>query len=392
MSPSDVRSTRKIAVLAPLFPPAFRGGGPIRSIYAMVRSAPGWADVDVITSDRDLGATQQLDVKSNAWVPRDGYTIRYTSTSSLKHFLNAMRALRARRPRLLHMNSFFTPVMTIIPLALWRVGFWGNTILLVAPRGEFGAAALARHSRRKRLYIRLFRFLGGHNAVIWHSTAPHETDAIRAVWGQTVRIVERENDTMLPATARQAEQRVAGPIRAVFLGRIVEHKGLHVVLEALKDMVAPVSLDIFGLRENPSYYSECLDIAKSVPGHVRVTFHDSVAPDDVRATLQDFDVLLMPTAGENFGHVIAEALSVSCIVAATPYTPWNEVLIAGDGIVVPDRSVEQWTSALDALSKMGDQEIISRRNSSGRGYSEWQARAKSVHVWELAFLEAGAHA
>ena len=54
------RGLRRILVAAPLFPPAFLGGGPIRTLDALVSQAPARFNVRVITRDRDLGAHERL--------------------------------------------------------------------------------------------------------------------------------------------------------------------------------------------------------------------------------------------------------------------------------------------------------------------------------------------
>lgn len=384
------RQSIAVGVLAPLFPPAFRGGGPIRSIQALVESSPPWATVHVVTSDRDLGALAPLEVSANRWIKRRGISVYYATMSAPMRLLKAMAALRRERPALLHMNSFFNPSVTAVPLMLWRLGFWRKPILLVAPRGEFGRAALGRHRFRKRLYMRMFRIIGGAGAVIWHSTAPHETEAIRSLWGSQARIVERENDTLLPLEAlRPAARRSDEPVRLAFLGRLVEHKGLHVVLEALKGVEESLSLDIFGVPEDAQYHAQCVELTGALDGNVRVTFHDPVAPDLVRTTLSDFDGLLLPTAGENFGHVIAEALSASCFVAVTPYTPWNEVIAEGGGRIVNDRGVASWTTLLHDVASMDSAAIDSARRGAADAYEKWCARPRPPHVWASALNEAG---
>ena len=45
------------------------------------------------------------------------------------------------------------------------------------------------------------------------------------------------------------------------------------------------------------------------------------------------DIFLFPTRGENFGHVVAEALSVGCPVLTTPTTIWTDLLTSGGGSV-----------------------------------------------------------
>lgn len=376
---------RIVGVLAPMFPPAFRGGGPIRSIEALVDSIPCGIRPMIVTSDRDLGETEPLAITPNEWCSRNGVEVYYTTMSSPRHLAKAMRSLRRAGTHMLHFNSFMNPGFTITPLLLWRLGVLGDPVLLLTPRGEFSPEALARHGLRKRLYIGMFRLLRIPRRVIWHSTAPHETADIRHLWGEDAVIVERANDTLLTRLALTPEPAHDGPVRAAFLGRIVELKGLHVALRALAQVAAPVRFDVYGAPEAPAYLARCKDLVADLPAHVHVRFHGEVAHEDVVSVLNRYDVLLMPTAGENFGHVIGEALSASCAVVATSRTPWTATLRNGGGVVVPDQSVGSWATTIEELASEGPEQRHRRRLLAGRAYNVWADQQPAPHVWTLAF-------
>ncbi|MEV4666439.1 glycosyltransferase [Microbacterium sp. LWO12-1.2] len=377
------KARRAVAVFAPLYPPAFMGGGPIRSIAALVATAPASARAVVLTKDTDLGATEPMPVVRNSWSRRDGDDVYYASMRSPLAYWRSLVSLRRTKPSLLHFNSFLNPQLTIFPLILWRLGFWGEARILLSPRGEFGEGALQRRSAKKRIYMRFFRALRLHNAVIWHSTAAHETSDLRQIWGDTAVIIERENDTLL-AESSSRPRRFNGPLRAVFLGRIVEHKGLHVALEALADVTEHVRLDVYGSREDAAYGLRCDSLVATLPPHVSVEFHGPVRPDLVVDVLKEHELLLMPTAGENFGHVIAEALSASCVVAVTPFTPWTEDLSAGGGFVL-DRDAESWSGCIDQFAAATGDVRMSHRVAAGAAYDRWLSRPRPPHLWASAF-------
>lgn len=371
-----------VAVFAPLYPPAFHGGGPIRSIEALVSTVPAGVDPVVLTSDRDLGADSPLAVTTNSWLPLPVGCVYYASLGSPWRLWRALNAVRRIRPTILHFNSFMNPRLTITPLLLWRIRFFGSAQILIAPRGEFGDSALQSRSLKKRAYITVFRLLRINRATIWHSTASHETQDIRKLWGESASIIERGNDTLLASTAR-LPQVGTGPLRAAFLGRIVKHKGLAVALTALSAVTEPVQLDVYGSREDEAYAAHCEALAANLPANIGVRFHGAVEPDTVIDRLEEHDVLFMPTAGENFGHVIAEALAASCFVLATAHTPWTDWLVAGGGVVL-DRSPVAWTEAIQRLAGECMEERVARRIAAGRTYEAWVSRPREPHIWSLA--------
>jgi len=375
-------STKHLAVFAPSFPPAYKGGGPSRSLEAFVMALPAGFEVSVLSADTDHGDAVRLDVMGNRWVDRQGIQVWYASLDRLQLVLKGLMAVRKKRPDFIYFNSFFNLKLTIVPLFIGKLGFWGRTTQLLAPRGEFGSGALARNSSKKQAYISIFRLLRLHRRIIWHATAEHEVEDIKAVWGNNAHVILRANHTLLPSVAREPTL-VGDHLRAVFLGRIVEHKGLLIALEALHDFPGAFELDVFGAEEDSGYVNDCKNAASNLPASVVVRFHGPVAPDAVRDVLADFDILLMPTAGENFGHVIAEALSVSCAVAATPTTPWTAILSGGGGYVVSDRTVRRWSELIRIVAALQPREREDLRRQAGRAYDEWKGNPQPSHLMDI---------
>lgn len=371
----------RVLVFAPMYPPAYRGGGPIRSIHVMVRNASDDIAVSLVASDRDLGTHERLPVNSNVWTRRDNADVFYVSAGSVRRFVRALFEVRRRRPDLIHLNSVMNAWASIAPLMLWKVGFFRRTLLLMSPRGEFGAAALTKSALRKRVYMRVFRLLRLHRDVIWHSTAPHETRSIIAMLGDDIRILERGNDTSLALRARHIHPPASQTLQAVFLGRLVEHKGVHIALEALAGVSSSIDFHVYGASEQQDYADRCESLALALPDHIRVYFHGSVPPEDVVDVLAAHDVMLMPTAGENFGHVIAEALSASCVVVTTPETPWTQILLDGGGVVA-ERSAAVWARELQHLASESSSDRRARRESAGQAYEAWARRPREPHIWE----------
>jgi glycosyltransferase involved in cell wall biosynthesis len=375
----------KTLVLAPVFPPATEGGGPIRSLGALVHAAPDDVEIRVVTAANEYTSRRPLAVDADRWTPRGAAQVWYASQRRGRAPLSALRSARRWRPDVVYVNGFFEPSFSVLPQVLDAVGFWRGARRLVAPRGEFGPGALARHPLRKRAFIRLYRTLRLHRSVIWHASSAAEEADIRALWGPTARVLVRENETSLPLRAVAPRAGKAAPLRAAFIARIVAHKGLDVVLEALSRVPAdrPVELAVHGPVEDPRYLRECFRIIDRLPPHITVAVGAELPAAEVLTTLAGSDVLLFPTSGENFGHVVAEALSVSCPVIATPWTPWTPTLRAGGGVVVADRSVTSWHGALADYAATTPAERHRRRVAAGEAYDRWRAQSKGPHVLDL---------
>src|SRR3546814_12203947 len=110
---------------------------------------------------------------------------------------------------------------------------------------------------------------------------------------------------LLPRHERAAE----GPLRITFLSRISPMKNLLFCLETLARVHVPVVFTIYGPREDHEYWQRCEAAITALPSHVVAVYGGSIEPSDVVPALSRPDIFFLPTFGENYGHVIAEALA-----------------------------------------------------------------------------------
>ena len=376
-------SSQFVAVFAPSFPPFFLGGGPARTLVALVREAPIRFRMDVLTPDRDHGGESRLNVPSNSWTQTERAHIYYVSANKWGRLARGYVTVRQRRPDILYFNSFFNLRMSIIPQILAKLWFWGTVRILLAPRGEFDEGALALRPRKKRIYLRVYKLLRLHKLVTWHASAEPEAQAIHRLWGGGAKVLVREDETSLPLQASDPSVHF-GRLKAVFLGRISRKKGLLVVLQALEETNAELEIDIYGPDEDQVYVRECQQAARRLPPNVVVRFRGPIQAEMVRDSLQEYDVMLMPTFGENFGHVIAEALSVSCPVMCSSTTPWTQHLRAGGGVVVDEgTNPRQWRKAIENYAALAPGERKALRLAAGAIYNTWRSSPKGPHVFSL---------
>ncbi|WP_288819687.1 glycosyltransferase family 4 protein [uncultured Micrococcus sp.] len=367
--------SERIAVISPLFPPGVRGGGPIRTLAAMVASAPATVDLQVFTKSRDHGAAEDMVDVVNTPTDYHGVPVLYAQVHRPAGVAALLRGLREYRPDALYLNSYWSLFYSQAVMALRRVGVFGRVKAVVAPRGEFAREALDHHGARKKVLRAVNRLTGMYADVTWHASSEREAADIRAYIGGDARIVVHENDSLLPERASEPVAAAGGTgLRAVFVGRLLEHKGALLAAQAVAAAGEGVSLDVYGPEEDAEYVRRLEQVASESGGRVRL--HGMLASDEVRDRLTEYDALLMPTRSENFGHVIAEALSASVPVVVPDVTPWTELLREHSAGVIIDRSVDGLGEALRVLSGSGEHRLASRRRAA-EAFNAW--RAETLH-------------
>ena len=345
----------RVLCFASYYLPGFRAGGPVRSLMRLCEWLQDDFEFRVVTRNRDLAVAEPYpDHQPGQWYPFGATQVRY-----LDRPYGAPGPLRQIvadwPPDLLYFHSFVDPALVIMPLVLRRLNLIPATIpALVAPRGEFSTGALQIKPARKAAWIALAGVAGIYRDVTWQATDAGEAANIRRRWGASARVGIGPN---LPPRVEAADlpprsAKVAGTVRLVFLSRISRMKNLHGALASLALVRGPVSLDIYGTQEDPDYWAVCEQAIAGLPPHVQVRFRGVVQPENVLEVLSGYDVFFLPSLGENFGHVVLEALLAGCPLILSDQTPWRGLAAHGVGFDVPLATTAGLTAAVERFVAM----------------------------------------
>ena len=89
-----------------------------------------------------------------------------------------------------------------------------------------------------------------------------------------------------------------------------------------------------------AYWHECQAKIAVLAANVRVKYWGEIEHDKVGQVFAEHDLFLFPTLGENYGHVIHEALAVGCPVLISDQTPWRGLEEQGAGWDMPLEDTE----------------------------------------------------
>lgn len=229
-----------------------------------------------------------------------------------------------------YLNSFFS-LSTIITLLSNRIKPMSAKIIC-APRGEFSEGALQLKHTKKMIYIRAFKALSLGSKIIYQASSDMEAKDIRRVLGISEIRVAPDVPEVFSQTASEYTENVP---HLVFLSRIVRKKNLAYALERVLSIDIPLTLDIYGPLEDPIYWAECQNLMRSANKSTNINYCGTVKHREVYTTFGRYTAFLFPTLGENYGHVIFEALAAGCRVILSDQTPWQDLQAWGVGWVIP---------------------------------------------------------
>ncbi|MBN8842320.1 MAG: glycosyltransferase family 4 protein [Sphingomonadales bacterium] len=182
-----------------------------------------------------------------------------------------------------------------------------------------------------------------------------------------------------------------GPLRLVFVGRLVPYKGADIAIEACHKLLQDgrAHLDIIG--DGPEM--EPLKALISRLGVEKaVTLHGWLAHAEVADHLAGADLLVFPSVREFGGGVVLEAMASGAVPVVVDYGGPGELVDPASGFAIPigprDRLVEQVRTLVDDIAG-GRYDLAAMSVAASRRVEtlySWQAKAsqvRAVYEWLL---------
>lgn len=334
-----------VLCLSAYYLPGFKGGGPIKTVSNAISYLGDKIEFFVFTNDRDLGDIKSYDsILVNSWQKVGKANVYYSSRFfNLKNIYNI---IISKNWHVLHLNSFFSFNFSIFPLIVARL-FKPNLQIIVGPRGEFSKSALDIHFYRKKIFIFFVKILKLYANVTWHASSSFEKEDIQNIFGDLTK-VKIASDLPSSSKAFEVIERTPGsPLKIIFLSRISPMKNLLGALNILKMVNQHIDFHVFGPEEDKKYSVLCKNFAMTMPSNITTTFHGDLHSDHVQKKLSEFDLLLLPSLGENYCHVISEALSVGLPVLISDRTPWRNLDSNKLGIDLPLEDLQSFARFIE---------------------------------------------
>jgi len=127
-----------------------------------------------------------------------------------------------------------------------------------------------------------------------------------------------------------------GKIKLLFIGQMIQRKGLLYLLEAIKLLNSPnIELTLIGRG-----VVDTLLINQYIK-YFKIIIKVNISQKDLINEMHKHDMLVFPSLVEGFGHVILEAMSAGLPVLCTNNTAGPDLFLNGDeGVIVPIRSID----------------------------------------------------
>jgi glycosyltransferase involved in cell wall biosynthesis len=351
-------SKPKILIFSDWYAPAFKGGGPIRSIVNLVEALKHEYDFYVFTADTDFGETSPMPgIKADEWLVQDGVHAYYYSKGAMT-YKKVKSVIKEVDPQRIYLNSMFSNMIRPI-LAGYQSGK-----IIIAPRGMLSATALGIKPIRKFLYLWFLRTFGVAKYLHFHATSEQEVKDVQRIFPNAKSITVARNIPVKVETTLHNLVKDTFSLQLVFTGRMHPIKNLHLLLQALQKVKGQIKLTVVATKEDEAYLNKCQDLSKELDEHIQVNWLIDLPHHQIKNHLQTAHFFVLLSEVESFGHAIFEALAVGCPVLISNQTPWKNLQEKKVGWDLPISDLNAIAATLQKIVDMDDYEWQSYRNGS----------------------------
>jgi glycosyltransferase involved in cell wall biosynthesis len=354
----------RIVQVAPFFHP--HAGGVESHVRSIARElAREGHDVTVVTS------------RFRSSLPRsetmEGYRIERTRTLGVAlntpFDVGQLTSLRHLKADVVHLH--YPPPLTAFFATRWLAGQPRVPVCMTYHCDLFlpglGGRALAA------LYQRVFvpPTLRAVDRIIVHTRSYGVTSAV--LRGRPLEVIPSVVDLDwfkpgLDASALRGDLRLEGKRVLAFTGRLVPHKGVDVILQAMTALPPDVVLLVVG---SGPWLTRLVGLARRLRVSDRIRFCSRVTDDDLPRYLSLADVFVFPSQNrlEGFGLAVAEAMAVGLPVVITDMPGVREVIEPGhEGLLAEPLLADDLAAKVKVL--LDDPALARRMGAAGRRRAE----------------------
>lgn len=341
----------KVLIFIDWFLPAYKAGGPVRSIANLTEHLHTEIDFYIVCGNQEYNENNTLSVSSDTWLEKYHCHIIYLSKAS-RTIKKYQQLIQEIAPDKIYINGIFSGDFSVKPLLATKQLHLDNKCI-VASRGMLAPAALGIKKWKKLAYLQWAKWKKLYKNVQFHATDILEKQHILTVLGKEkeVRVIAN-----LPRIFSISESiagiKEPGILKLVYVGRISPEKNCKFQLECLKEVQGNIQLNWVGSVNDETYYKECLELAKQIP-QLELKHLTGIHPDKIQEILAGNHVFFHPALGENFGHSILEAMQCGIPVLISDKTPWKELEKKNLGWDIPLNKIlfkEKLAELVDAVT------------------------------------------
>ncbi|MBI5663322.1 MAG: glycosyltransferase [Ignavibacterium album] len=354
-------------------------GGPSFSVYLLVKELRAQGiDVEILCFDTE-DSTDRL-------ISKDNFinTIKPPTFRNFGYSINFLKFFKENPSfDIYHGNGLWQmPVHFMAKEARKK-----NKLYIITLHGMLRPWALEQSKIKKKIALLLYQNMDIKSASCLHATSKLEAYEIRRL-GINNPIAIIPNGINIVDYPVRIDSIPKSEKTILYLSRIFSHKGLEFLIEAWSLIQKSNRRDwrlVIAGNGDSKYINQLNHLISKKKLEGEIIFEGPKYGLDKIITYQQADLFVLPTLGENFGMVVAEALASGLPVITTKGAPWEELIIHKAGWWI-DIGVEPLVRALIEAMSLSDDERkqmgLNGRKLVEENYSIESVAQKMIRLYE----------
>lgn len=348
---------KNILLLMGRYLPGHKDGGPLRTMINVTEALGDEYQFYIACYDRDHGDTVAYPgIMYDKWNIVGKAKVFYVKPGE---FTQNLILELAKNKDVIYLTNFYEEY-GYKTLILKRMGKIICPVAL-ASMGVFSKEAQKKKILKKKIFIIGCKILGLFKDITWSVTSELEANDVKRVIGENIQYVVAEDlpRTNIPGISKSYD----GYLKIVFLSRICEHKNPELLIDALLQIknINNIKVGFYGPIQEIEYWNKCLN--KLEKSSFKWVYGGDIPSEDVQNILSHYDIFVLPSQSENYGHVIFEALSVGCIPVISDRTPWSDLEKEKAGFIC-EMNASCFTKTIEKIQSMQQKEINMIKNNA----------------------------
>lgn len=346
-----MNNKRKILIITGRYLPGYKDGGPVRSIKNLTDYLGDEYDFYILTCDRDHGDTEAYpNIKVNNWNQVEKAKVYYVPPKGFK--MKLIKTL-AEEVQVVYVCGCFNNY-AIKTLILKRFDIVKKPVVIAA-MGLFSPMAFQIKYKKKKLFTTVFNELRLFENIYWSATSEMEIEEIcQQVKARKEQFYIAEDLPRMVGLTPIVKAKETCKLSVCWISRIAPKKNLIKAIEILSRVRSEIDFTIYGSAEDKEYWKKCKDALENLPSNIKRQYRGNIESERVVETLKQHHIFLFPTLGENYGHVIQEALSAGCPCILSDQTPWQDLEENGVGYVYSLNETQKFVDAVESYAIMDE--------------------------------------
>jgi len=179
-------------------------------------------------------------------------------------------------------------------------------------------------------------------------------------------------------------------LRVLFVGNLIYRKGLHTLLEAIKNIKSSVRIDVVGgLDSEPKYTNQIQRYIKEYGLSSFVILHGLLTNEPLAELLKESHIMVVPSSYEGFGIVYLEGMCFGLPAIGTTAGAAGEIIEHGKtGYLIETGDSKSLAGHITELAEDRDllQSLSINTIERYKQQPKWEETAKSIREFLLSFL------